>query len=179
MMAKSPRDPPRLQQTTRDINYFIQNFNQQTLIIQEHNAVKEFLRFFGKWTLEECKDTKLVLQLMDNILTSVFSYYMMWGYIIAKYASSCYGIQLSDSDITVQNLAVYYAHRGGKGNLGKEKTAVHCANISNVKLGKKFTHRGGKGNLGKKFTAVHCANISNAKFGKKFTCRALCHSQRW
>ncbi len=87
------------------VNYLIQNFSRETLIIQERNAVKDFLSSFGKLTLEEHKYTKLVLLSLDNVLVSVISYYMMWGYVIAKYASGHYFIQFSGSDITVQLLA--------------------------------------------------------------------------
>ncbi len=37
----------------RAISYLIQNLNQETLIIQEHNSVTDFMSFFGKWIQEE------------------------------------------------------------------------------------------------------------------------------
>ncbi len=119
--------------------------------------------FFGKWTLKKCNNTKLVLLLMDDVPASEFSYYMKWGYFIAECASSRYGIQSSGSDITVQHLAEYYAHRGGKGNLGKEKTAVHCVIISKAHKGQKKGKR----------SAEHCAKKQGDK-GNEVFCHISC-----
>jgi len=67
------------------------------------------------------------------------------------------GNQISSTyDITIQQLASYYGHTGGKGNLGKKRTKEHRANIS-------------AGNLGKKETEEHRANISAGILGKKKT----------
>ena len=66
------------------------NFNQETLAIQERDDVSSMLHFFGEWTLEEPKDTKLVLLL--DVLKSVLSYHMKWSYFIAKHASCRYSI---------------------------------------------------------------------------------------
>jgi len=66
------------------------------------------------------------------------------------------GFQIIVSDITVQHLTVYFAHRGGKGNLGKKRYAKHCAKISEALTGKKLS-------------AEHCAKISELKKGKKLS----------
>jgi hypothetical protein len=107
--------------------------------------------FSGKWTQEERKVLKLASSpSIDEIPKSVFSYYTKWSDFIATDASCRCGIQISGSDITIQHLTVYFSHRGGKGNLGKKRSANHRAKISKAKMGKKLSadHRAkiGKGN---------------------------------
>ncbi len=124
---------------------------------------------------------------IDQIPKSVFSYFTNWSANIARDASRC-GFQISVSDITIQHLTVYFAHRGGKGNLGKKHSAEHCAKISKANLGKKHSaatrakiceaKKGKKQSAathakiseamtGKKRSAEHCAKISEANLGKK------------
>ena len=100
------------------------------------------VNFFGEWTREEREVTKMSMLSIDQIPKSVFSYYTKWSDYIAKEASCRCGFQISVSDITVQHLTVYFASRGGKGNLGKKRSAATCARIS-------------EGNLGKKLSAEH------------------------
>ena len=93
------------------------------------------------------------------ILKCVFSYFTNWSENIAKDASCRCGFQIIVSDITVQHLAVFFAHRGGKGNLGKmgkKHSAASRAKISEAKMGTKRS------------TATR-AKISKAKKGKKHT----------
>jgi hypothetical protein len=54
---------------------------------------------------------------------------------------STIGNKICLSDLTIQHLASYYGHRGGKGHLGKKLTEEHRANISAGRLGR----GGGKG----------------------------------
>jgi hypothetical protein len=77
--------------------------------------------------------------LIDQIPKSVFSYYTKWSDFIAKDASCRCGFQISVSDITIQHLTVYFASRGGTGNLGKKRTATTGAKISKAKKGNKPT----------------------------------------
>jgi hypothetical protein len=105
---------------------------------------------FYIWTKYERKNMKLASLSVDNVPTIVLSYCSKWSDSIVKYASSCHGIQFSGSDITVGHLAEYYANSGGNGNLGKEKTAAHCANNSKAHKGQKR----------KELTSEHCAIIS-------------------
>jgi hypothetical protein len=84
-----------------------------------------------------------------------------WNGEIIKYLNSIGNQIISTYDITIQQLASYYGHTGGKGNLGKKRTEEQRANISAGKLGKKRT-MGGK--------AVHPAqdvkwrdNLASAK----------------
>jgi len=78
--------------------------------------------------------------LLSDVPASVVSYYTKWSDFIVEYARIRYGIQFSVSDITVQYLAEYFAHRGGKGNLGKKRkkcSAETCSKISKAKKGMK------------------------------------------
>ena len=70
---------------------------------------------------------------------------------------------MSCSDITVQRLAEYVAHiaRGGKGNLGNEKIANHCAKLGVEMTGKKHT------------LETHAKMMSKAQTGRKHTLEAL------
>ena len=75
--------------------------------------------------------------LIDQIPKSVFNYYTKWSDFIAKDASFRCGFQISSSDITIQHLTVYFASRGGTGNLGKKRSAATRAKISEAKSKKR------------------------------------------
>ena len=107
-------------------------------------------------TRKEREDIKLVSLSIDQIPKSVFNYYTKWSGFIAEDASCRCGFQISGSESTIQHLTVYFCHRGGKGNLGKEKTAATHAKISKAKMGKEIT-------------AKHCAKISKAMMGKEIS----------
>ena len=64
---------------------------------------------------------------MSEFLTDYLS---KWNDKIIKYLNSIGNQIISPNDITIQQLASYYSHTGGKGNLGKKKTEEHRANIS-------------------------------------------------
>ena len=85
---------------------------------------------------------------MDNVPSYVSSYFTKWSANIIEHVSTI-GNQICLSDLTIQHLASYYGHRGGKENLGKHLTAEHRANISMALSGK-----------------VHQDNISMALSGK-------------
>jgi hypothetical protein len=130
------------------------------------------VHFFGEWTQEEREVTKLASLSIDEIPKSVFSYYTKWRDFIARDASRRCGFQIIVSDITVQHLTVFFAHRGGKGNLGKngkKHSAATRAKISEAKMGKKRTAatRAKMGKKGKKHSAATRAKMSEAKMGKK------------
>jgi len=76
-----------------------------------------------------------------------------------------YHTQYSFSDITVQHLTEYFAHRGGKGNLGKKRSAVTRAKISEAKKGTKHSAatraKISEAEKGKKCSAEHCAKIKD------------------
>ena len=91
--------------------------------------------------------------LIDQIPKSVFNYYTKWSDFIAKDARFRCGFQISGSDITIQHLTVYFAHRGGKGNLGNKCSADHRA-----KMNQAMNHR---------------AKMSKAKVGKKRSPRSM------
>jgi len=144
----------------RTVDHLILNYNQDEIIHRERKVVDKMVHFFGEWTREEREDTKLASLLTDEIPKSVFSYYTKWRDFIARDASCRCGFQIIVSDITVQHLTVFFAHRGGKGNLGKKgkkHSAATRAKISEAKMGKK----------GKKHSAATRAKISEAKMGKK------------
>jgi hypothetical protein len=136
----------------RVIDHLMLNYNRAKIAFQEGKAVDAI--FFGEWTREERGDIKLSSLSIDKILKSVFSYFTKWSYFIAIDACCRCGFQISVSDITVQHLTVYFAHRGGKGNLGKKHSAEHRAKISEAMTGKKHS-------------AEHCAKISEAMTGRK------------
>jgi hypothetical protein len=69
---------------------------------------------------------------LSDVPKSVFSYDMKWSYFIAEYASCRYNIRLSCRYITLRLLT-----QVSKRNLGKEKTADHCAKLSVAMTGKK------------------------------------------
>ncbi len=118
------------------------------------------LYFLGGLTKKERKETKLVSLL--NVPPSVLSYCKNWGYFIAGYASDRYKMQVSCSDLTVQHLAEYFSHRGGKGNLGKVLTAEVRAKISEAMMGKRKNH-----------TAESIAKISEAMTGRKHSDKTI------
>ena len=95
------------------------------------------LHFFSEWTDDEHVSTKMS-SLSMNIYVS--AYFTKWNAYIIEYVSTI-GNQICLSDLTIQHLASYYGHRGGKANLGKHRTAEHRANISMALSGKVFTGR--------------------------------------
>ena len=131
----------------RAIDHLMLNYNQAKIVIRERKAVNAMVRFSRKWAWEEPEVLKLSSLSTDEIPKTVFSYFTKWSDFIAKDASSRCGIQISASDITIQHLTVYFAHRGGKGNLGKKRSDDHRA-----KMNKAMDHR---------------AKMSKAKVGKK------------
>ena len=134
----------------RTVDHLILNYNQDEIVHRERKAVNAMVRFFGEWTREEREVTKLASLLIDEIPKSVYSYYTNWRENIANDASYRCGFQIIVSDITVQHLTVYFAHRGGKGNLGKKHSAAALAKM-----------------MGKKRSAATRAKISEAMTGKK------------
>jgi hypothetical protein len=131
-------------------------YNRAKIVKREKKAKNAMLRFFDEWTREKREEIKLSSLSTDEIPKSVYSYFRNWSESIAKDASFRCGFQIIVSDITVQHLTVYFAHRGGKGNLGKKRSAEHCAKISEALTGKKLS-------------AEHCAKISELKKGKKLS----------
>jgi len=91
------------------------------------------LEFFHEWTPEDRVTTKLSDITLSKFLTTYLS---NWNGEIVKYVNSIGNRIINTYDITIQHLASYYAHRGGKGNLGKHLTAEHRANISMALSGK-------------------------------------------
>ena len=98
------------------------------------------LHFFGEWSKDDRVCTKMSSLSMDNVPSYVSSYFTKWSANIIKYVSTI-GNQICLSDLTIQHLASYYGHRGGKENLGKHLTAEHRANISMAISGKVSTGR--------------------------------------
>jgi hypothetical protein len=155
----------------RAVNHLMLNYNRAKIIIREKKVMNAMLRFFEEWTREEREEIKMSLLSTDEIPKSVYSYFRNWSENIAQDASCRCSFQISVSDITVQHLMVYFASRGGKGNLGKKRSAEHCARISEGKKDKKLSAehcaRISKGNSGNKLSAEHCARIGEGKKGKK------------
>jgi hypothetical protein len=85
------------------------------------------LAFFHEWTPEDRVITKLSSITLSKFLTAYLS---KWNGKIIKYLNSIGNQIISPNDITIQQLASYYGHTGGKGNLGKKRTEEHRANIS-------------------------------------------------
>ena len=133
------------------------------------------LSFSGRWTRERREDIKLSSLSTDEIPKNVFSYFTKWSDFIAKDASCRCSFQISVSDITIQHLTVYFASRGGTGNLGKEKTADHRAKISEAMMSKENSadHRAkiSEGMMGTENSAATRAKISKAMTGKKHSAR--------
>ena len=121
----------------RAIDHLIQNYNQDEIVLQEKKAVDDMVCFSGEWTQEERKVLKLASLPIDIFLKTLFNYYTKWSDFIAKDASCRCGFQISVSDITIQHLTVYFASRGGTGNLGKKYSAERCAKMSEAMTGKK------------------------------------------
>jgi hypothetical protein len=76
--------------------------------------------FFGEWSKDERESTKMSSLSMDNVPSYVSSYFTKWSANIIEYLSTL-GNQICLSDLTIQHLASFYGHRGGKGNLGKRR----------------------------------------------------------
>ena len=155
----------------RTVDHLILNYNQDEIIHRERKVVNKMVHFFGEWTREEREVTKLASLSIDEIPKSVFSYYTKWRDFIARDASCRCGFQIIVSDITVQHLTVFFAHRGGKGNLGKKRSAKHCAKMSEAKIGKKNSAatraKMSEVKKGKKHSAATRAKMSEAKKSKK------------
>jgi hypothetical protein len=155
----------------RVVNHLMLKYNRAKIIIREKKAKNTMVIFSRRWTREERVVIKMSLLSTDEIPKSVYSYFRNWSEYIAEDASCRCGYQISVSEITVQHLTVYFASRGGKGNLGKKCSAEHCARISEGKKGKKCSAehcaRISEGKKGKKHSAEHCARISEGKKGKK------------
>ena len=153
------------------VDHLMLNYNRGEIALRERKAVDGMLSFSRRWTPEERGEIKLSSLPTDEIPKRVYSYFTNWSENIAKDASCRCGFQIIVSDITVQHLTVYFAHRGGKKNLGKTRSAEHCAKISEALTGKKLSaeHCAKISELkkGKKLSAVHCAKIGEAKKGKK------------
>jgi len=147
----------------RTIDHLILNYNQDKIVHRERKVVNAMVRFFGEWTQEEREVTKLASLLTDEIPKRVFSYYTKWSDFIARDASCRCGFQIIVSDITVQHLTVFFAHRGGKGNLGKEKTADHRAKIRGKKHSTATRAKISEAKMGMKRTAATCAKISKQR----------------
>jgi hypothetical protein len=58
------------------------------------------------------------------------TYLSNWNGEIIKYLNSIGNQIISTNDITTQQLASFYGHTGGKGNLGKKRTEEQRANIA-------------------------------------------------
>jgi hypothetical protein len=151
----------------RTVDHRMLNYNRAKIIIQERNAINAMVRFSGRWTREVREEIKLSSLSTDEILKSVYSYFTNWSENIAKDASCRCGFQIIVCDITVQLLTVYFAHRGGKGNLGKKRSVEHCAKISKANLGKKRFASTRAKMTGRKRSAPTRAKMSEAKMGKK------------
>jgi hypothetical protein len=101
---------------------------QDTEFTQLHFGSGEsnpMLDFFSEWTPEDRVTTKLSSITLSKFLTTYLS---NWNGEIIKYLNSIGNQIIGTYDITIQQLASYYGHTGGKGNLGKKKTEEHRAN---------------------------------------------------
>jgi hypothetical protein len=124
----------------RVVDHLMLNYNRGKIAFREGKAVNDMLSFSRRWTPEEREVIKLSSLSTDEIPKNVFSYFTKWSDFIAKDASCRCSFQISVSDITIQHLTVYFAHRGGKAKLGKKqkkRSAEHCAKISEALKGKK------------------------------------------
>ena len=114
---------------------------QDTDFTKLHFSSGEFnpmLDFFGEWTPEDRVTTTLSSITLNEFLTTYLS--NLNGEII-KYLNSIGNQIISPNDITIQQLASYYSHTGGKGNLGKKRTEEHRAIISAGNLGQEVNRR--------------------------------------
>ena len=134
----------------RVVNHLMLNYNRAKIIIREKKTSDAMVNFSRRWTREDREVTKMSSVPINQIPERVYSYFTKWSDYIAKDASCRCGFQISVSDITVQHLTVYFAHRGGKGNLGKKHSAAALAKM-----------------MGKKRSAATRAKISEAMTGKK------------
>ena len=126
----------------RDVDHLMLNYTRAEIFLREKKAVDAMVSFSGRWTREERQGIKLSSLSIEMILKCVFSYFTNWSENIAKDASCRCGFQIIVSDITVQHLTVFFAHRGGKGNLGKKRkkhSAATRAKMSEAKMGKKHS----------------------------------------
>ena len=155
----------------RTVDHLMLNYNRAKIIIREGKAVNAMMSFSGRWTREEREEIKLTSLSTDEIPEGVYSYFTNWSENIAKDASCRCGFQIIVSDITVQHLMVFFAHRGGKGNLGKKHSAASPAKMSEAKMGKKrpaaSRAKMSQAKMGKKHSAASRAKISEAMMGKK------------
>jgi hypothetical protein len=155
----------------RTVDHLMLNYNPAKIIIREKKTNDAMVTFSGRWTREDREVTKMSLLSTDQIPERVYSYFTKWSDYIAKDASCRCGFQIIVSDITIQHLTVYFSSRGGKGILGKKRSAATCARISEGNLGKKLSaehcSRISEGKKGKKLSAEHCARISKGNLGKK------------
>jgi len=71
------------------------------------------LRFLGKWSKDERESTKMSSLTMDDVPSYVSSYFTNWSDNTIEHVSTI-GNQICLSDLTIQHLASYYGHRGGK-----------------------------------------------------------------
>jgi len=83
------------------------------------------LHFFSEWTEDERVSTKMSSLSMNNYVSA---YFTKWNAYIIEYVSTIDN-QICLIDLTIQHLASYYGHRGGKGNLGKKRTEEQQANM--------------------------------------------------
>jgi hypothetical protein len=121
----------------RTVDHLMPNYNRAKIIIREGKAVNAMVSFSGRWTREECEEIKLTSLSTDEIPESIYSYFTNWSENITKDAICRCGFQIIVSDITAQHLTVFFAHRGGKGNLGKKHSAATRAKISKALMSKK------------------------------------------
>jgi hypothetical protein len=73
------------------------------------------LHFFGEWSKDERVSTKMSSLSMENVPSYVSSYFTRWSANIIEYVSTI-GNQICLRDLTIQHLASFYGHRGGKGS---------------------------------------------------------------
>ena len=118
------------------------------------------LDFFSEWTPEDRVTTKLSSITLSKFLTTYLS---NWNGEIIKYLNSIGNQIISTYDITIQQLASYYGHTGGKGNLGTHLTAEHRANIS-MALSDKVITTEHRANVGRPVQDVKWRdNLASAK----------------
>ena len=160
------------------VDHLMLNYNRAKIVKRERKVVDKMVHFFGEWTREEREEIKMSSLSTDEIPKSVYYYFRNWSENIAEDASCRCGFQISVSDITVQHLTVFFAHRGGKGNLGKKgkkHSGASRAKMSETRMGKKRSTatraKISKAKMGKKRTAATHAKMSEAKMGKKHSAK--------
>jgi hypothetical protein len=77
------------------------------------------LHVFGEWSKDDRVITKMSSLSMNKYVSA---YFTKWNAYIIEYVSTI-GNQICLSELTIQHLASYYGHRGGKGNLGKKRAS--------------------------------------------------------